>query len=363
MKVNQEQLLFGLDIVSKAVVSRAVLPILSHVLLDVNKGGLTLAANNLEMVIACDVLATVEEEEWAITVPYRLLADYVKELDGEISLTRVEHQLKLVCGLQRAHMNGMEKDDFPAAPVYEGEMSELSPGIIKNMLVRTLIAASTDEYRPVLTGVLLSIDDKKIKAMAADGFRLSVTDGTQNWELKTQEALVPAKALSDVLRISDKVPDESIRMGLSETRAFFEIGEIRMCTSLIEGTFPDAEQIIPKSWDTQIVVPTRELLRAMRVLKPFMDHTVSMEVKDDKIQLVPTTSEESTAECEVDATVIGEKLKIGLGLSYLIDVLKVVQSENVVLEMTTASAPVVVRPEGVEGFKHCIMPASLSSQT
>jgi len=367
MRVDRDQLLFGLDIVSKAVARRSTLPILSHVLLDVNKDGLTLAANNLEIVVACDVPAMVEEEEWAITVPYRLLADYVKTLDGEISFTVVMgHRLRLVCGRQRAHMNGMSKDDFPAAPVYEGEMSELSPGTIKNMLVRTLIAASANDYRPVLSGVLLTFKEKEIKAVAADGFRLSVTDGMQDWELGVQAALVPAKALSEVLRISDKVPDDIIKMGLEETRAFFQIGAIRICTQLLEGTFPDAEQIIPKSWDTQIVVPTKELSRALKVLKPFVLDVVSLEIKDDGIHLAPRAFEESSAECEIDAVVDGgrledgTRLKIGLGIGYLIDVLKVIQSENVVFEMTKPTRPVLVRPEGVENFVHVIMPASLS---
>ena len=359
MKINQEQLLWGLDIVGRAVARRSTLPILTHVLIDVNKDGLTLAANNLDMAIACGVSAQVGEE-WALTIPYRLLADYVGTLEGEIVLEKEDHKLRLSCDRQLAHINGMEKDEFPTVPVYEGEISELSPGIVKDMLVRTLIAASPDDYRPVLAGVLLSTDGKEIKTTAADGFRLSKMNGTQDWELQAQTALIPARAVAEVLRISDKLPDEVIRMGLSETRAFFEIGTVRLCVGLIEGVYPDVSQIIPESWDTQIVVPTKELLRALKVLKPFVSEIISLEVKEDKIRLVPVTTEESSAECKIDASVTGEKLKIGLNIGFLIDVLKVVPTETVVFEMGKSSSPVLIRPEGMETFTHIIMPASLS---
>lgn len=361
MKIDRDQLLWGLDIVSKAVATRSTLPILVHVLLNVNKDGLTLAANNLDMVIACDVPATIADGEgWALTVPYRLFADYVGTLEGEIVLEKEAHKLRLSCDRQLAHMNGMEKDDFPTVPVYEGGMSELSPGTIKEMLTRTLIAASTEEYRPVLAGVLLSIDGKEIKTTAADGFRLSEMSGAQDWEIPQQIALIPARAAAEVLRISDKLPSDIIKMGLSETRAFFEIGAVRMCTSLIEGNYPNVSEIIPKGWDMQVKVLTKELLKALMVLKPFAFEVVSLEVGDDKIRLVPITTEESSAECEVDASVTGGKLKIGLNLGFLIDVLKVVPSETVVLEMGKSSSPVVVRLEGMEGFLHCIMPVQLT---
>ncbi len=362
MKVDRDQLLFGLDIVGKKVAPRSTLPILGHVLLDVGKDGLMLSANNLDMAITCDVPAMSEkDEEWALTIPYRVLADYVKELEGEVVLEKEGHKLRLSCDRQLAHMHGMKKDDFPTVPVYEGAMSELSPGVIKEMLVRTLIAAGTDEYRLILTGVFLSIDGKEIKTTAADGFRLSEMSGTQDWELhQAQTALIPARAVAEVLRISDKLPGDVIGMGLSETRAFFEIGAVRLCTNLVEGVYPDVSQIIPKSWDTQVVVSTKELSRALKVLKPFAFETVSLDVKEDGICLVPTLAEESSAECEVDAEITGEKLKIGLNIGFLIDVLRVVPSENVILEMGKSTAPILVKPEGVSGFTHIIMPASLS---
>lgn len=362
MKINQEQLLWGLDVVSKAVATRSTLPILSHVLLDVNEEGLTLAANNLGVAIACDVSAQVEEdEEWALTVPYRLFADYVKVLGGEeIELRRDKDELMVACERQLAHIKGMEKDDFPTSPVYEGEMSELSPGIIKDMLVRTLIAAATEEHQYVLTGVLLSIDGKEIKTTAADGFRLSEMSGTQDWELPQRAVLIPARAAAEVLRISDKLPNECIRMGLSETHVFFEIGVVRLCAGLIEGNYPNVSQIIPKGWDTQVAVPTKELSRALKVLKPFAFEVVSLEVKEDEVRLVPITSEESSGECDVDATITGPGLTIGLNIGFLMDVLKVIPSETIVLEMGKPTSPVLVRPEGMETFTHVIMPAQLA---
>lgn len=149
-------------------------------------------------------------------------------------------------------------------------------------------------------------------------------------------------------------------MGLSETRAFFEIGVARLYTNLIEGVYPDVSQIIPESWDTRVVVPTKELLRALKVLKPFAFEVVSLDVKEDGIRLVPITTEESFADCEIDADVTGERLKIGLNIKFLLDVLKVVPSETVVLEMGKSSSPVLVKPDGVEGFTHIIMPAQLT---
>lgn len=360
MKIETGKLLWGLDIVSKAVAVRSTLPILKHVLLNVGEGGLTLATNNLELAIACDIPVELEsDEEWAITIPHRPISDYVKVLDDEkVVLERKKNKLKLSCKQQMANIWGMEKDEFPQAPVYEGQMFDLAPSIVQEMFPRTLIASAKDENRPVLATIFLNMDKRQIVAAAADGYRLSEATGNQDGEMGTQTALIPIRAAKAILHISGALPDESIRVGLNDRYAFFEVGPVRLCTAVIEGQFPDYKSMIPKEWNTQIVVPTKDLKRGVNALKNF-GIVLRLEVQENGIRLSPVTIEGSSS-CDIEAAVVGPELKIGLTAEYLLDVLKVVQTENVVFEMRTPTASVVVRPEGMENFTHLIMPASFS---
>ncbi|HXG35395.1 MAG TPA: DNA polymerase III subunit beta, partial [Dehalococcoidia bacterium] len=217
----QENLAKGLSIVGRAVAARSTLPQTSHVVLASDQGRLKLAATNLEISITCWIGAQVEEEG-AITVPARLLTDFVNSLPSEridISLTPRGRQIHIVCGRNEATISGMDAADFPPIPsVEDGGAISLDPGALRTAISQVEFAAAADDTRPVLTGVHTQLEDGQLTLAAADGFRLAVYHLPLSSEVKEKvEAIIPARALRELERLlTDQ--EEPVEMAFNANR-------------------------------------------------------------------------------------------------------------------------------------------------
>ena len=370
----QENLAKGLSIVGRAVATRSTLPVLSNVLLATDDSRLKLSATNLELGINCWIGAKVEQDG-AITVPARLLTDLVNSLPPEridMELQTRTQSLTLRCGRFEANIKGIDAQEFPIVSVADEDHAvPIEPQLLREMINQVSFAASTDESRPVLTGVLTEVSPAGITMVAADGYRLSVRATELPGKPDAQaKVIIPARALQELARISAE-EQEPIRLILSPSRsqAFFRLSSIDLITQLVDGTFPDYQQIVPRSHRTRTVVSTAEFQKAIRVAGLFARDNNNIvrlrvepggELAPGKVVVSATSADLGSNVGEVEASIEGVPIEIAFNARYLSDVLGVIDSAEVALETTSSSSPGVVKPVGGEDFLHVIMPMHLT---
>lgn len=379
----QENLAKGLSIVGRAVSHRSTLPVLGNILLSSDRGRLRLSATNLEIGIHCWVGAKIEDEG-AITVPARLLTEFVNSLPPEridMSLMVRTQSLNLKCARYEANIKGIDASEFPLIPTAEPDgVVELEPKNLRRMIDQVAFAAATDESRPTLTGVEASFRDDRFTLAATDGYRLSVRE-TQLARPVAEpvSVIIPARSLIELGRIIGQLPEpeeeEQATVQVTVTPAgnqiLFHMPNVDLVSQLIEGTFPDYKVIIPKSYTTRTTLGTSSFLKAVRVASLFArnganivhlqitpaDGGTAVPVRGT-VTLAATSVNLGDNVNEVDALVEGTATEIAFNVKYLMDVLSVIDTEQVVLETTGPTSPGVIRPVGAgrEVFTHVIMP-------
>lgn len=375
MKVTvlQENLSRGLGTVSRAVSARSTLPVLANILIATDDGRLRLSATNLEMGITCWIGAKIEEEG-STTVPARTLSDLVSTMpDPQVSLTldTRTQTLNLRSGSSTTDIKGIDAQEFPPLPVPDFENAiQLNVVDFKEMIQQVAFAASTDEARPVLMGVLVNIDKNTVTLAAADGFRLSVRKAT----LSTAAAqpinvIVPARALQELARIASD-GEHPIQMVIPKGRGqiVFRIKDAELTSQLIDGTFPDYQQIIPRSNKSRTLVSTASLLKACKQAEIFAregTNVVRLNIKGSgdsqpgEVEISANSEETGSNETIVEATVDGVPILIAFNVKFLREVLEVIKTPNVAIETTAPNAPGMIQPVGDDSFQHVIMPMHL----
>lgn len=382
--VLQENLARGLSIVARAVSPRSTLPVLANILVATDEGRLRLSATNLELGITCWIGAKIEEEG-STTVPARTFTDLVSTLSDKqvnLSLSVRTQTLNIRCGASNTDIKCIDAQEFPPMPV-----TDLSQGLqlnvtdLKEMIQQVAFAASsaTDEARPVLTGVMVNVKGNKLVMAAADGFRLSVRKAElSSPATRAINAIVPARALIELARIAadgDKIVTMAMPSGRGQV--IFRMDDIELASQLIEGTYPDYEQIIPRRWDTRAIFSTSAFAKATRQAEIFAREgsriaRLSMqpggtqtELQPGMVEIIGQSEETGYNQSTIEATIEGPALTIAFNVSFLREVMEVIKTPNVVLETTSNTSPGVIRPVGAqptEGeFFHVIMPRHMSS--
>ncbi len=370
MKVSciQGNLSKGLSIVGRAVATRSTLSITQNVLIQTDGQRLKLSATNLEIAITCWVGARIEEEG-AITIPARLLTEFVNSLPNErIDMNLSHRTLHLRCLRSEARINGLEAQDFPPIPVVtDGIATRIEAGLLKAGIEQVAFAAATEETRPVLTGVHMDFDGERLTMAAADGFRLGVHYTTLSQPVKEKGAvIVPARALNELNRfLGDEEELVEIAVNQQKTQMMFKFKDIHMVSQLIQGNFPNYSQLIPQSYVTRAVIDRAEFTQTIKRASIFardgsgiirLEITPGAEAVAGKMKISSRAEEVGDTVNEIDARVDGEPAKIAFNARYLSDVLGVIEEKQVALETTTSSSPGVIRPVGSEKYVHVIMP-------
>jgi DNA polymerase III subunit beta len=376
MKVTvlQENLARGLGIVSKAVSPRSTLPVLANILIASDEGRLRLSATNLEMGITCWIAARIDEEG-STTVPARTFSDLVGTLPGDQVLLKLDtstQTLNVRGGTSTNDIKCIDAQEFPPLPVpdFEGAV-QINVGDFREMIHQVAFAASSDEARPVLMGVLVQVERDKLTMAAADGFRLSVRKAVLSGPASASvSAIVPAQALKELARVATE-GEEPIYMVLPKGRGqvVFRVKDVEVVSQLIDGTFPDYQQIIPRSYKSRTLVSTSSLLKACKQAEIFAREgsnvarfnikTAQGEMQPSEVEISATSEETGKNETIVEATVDGGGLLIAFNVKFLREALEVIRTPNVALETSAPNAPGVVRPVGDDQFLHVIMPMHL----
>ena len=374
MKVSclQENLSRGLSIVARAVAPRSTLPVLGNVLLQTDDGRLRLSATNLEMGITCWIGAKVTEDG-STTVPARTFVDLINTLPNQqvdMDLTVRTQTLNVRCGSYNNDIKCIDAQDFPPMPPREIDGGlELNTEELREMISQVSFAASMDDARPVLTGVLLEIENGEMTFAAADGFRLSVRKAhLPSPDAGPVKAIIPARALSELARIVGD-EDKIVTMILPPNRGqvIFRTKNLELVSQLIEGTFPDYRGIIPASYSTRSILPKTEFLQACKAADIFAReaaHSARLHIQPGaegpgRVEVSATAAETGSNEIPVDASVEGEAMEIAFNVRFLMDVLSAMPAPSIALETSGPSAPGVLKPVGRDDFLHVIMPMHL----
>ncbi|MCE2458913.1 MAG: DNA polymerase III subunit beta [Dehalococcoidia bacterium] len=369
----QENLSRGLSIVQRAVATRTTLPITQNVMMSTDNSRLKLSATNLEIAISTWVGAQVEEEG-SLTVPARLLTEFVNSLPVariDVTSTAQPLSLGLSCARFEANINGQDAEDFPPIPtVDEGSVGRIDASVMRDAINRVAFAAATDDSRPVLTGIKVEMSGDSFTFAAADGFRLAVYDGKLSAPIDEDISFtVPARALQEVGRLISAQSDPvEFTVTPQKSQALFRLENVELVSQLVQGTFPNYRQLIPEGYDTRVVVAHESFTQATRAAATFardgsgivrLNVTAGENGTEGKLAVSSRAEELGENVGEIDATVEGDDSKIAFNSRFLSDVLDVLGDDEVALETTTPSSPGVIRPASEsEGYTytHVVMP-------
>ena len=386
MKVScqQEQLARGLSVVGRAVSTKTTLPVLNNILLATDMTGeggrLKLAATNLEISVTVWVPCQIQEEG-DVTVPARLLTEFVSSLASEgksnditLNLDSQTLTLHIKSGRNEANVKGIASEDFPSLPSVSNPANTINieSGVFKGAINQVAFATSTDETRPVLTGIFASFQGDKVTLAAADSFRLAVR--TANLASTVNQAfsvILPGRAMAEFARIiADDDSLVEISVTANKSQALFKTDSVNFTSSLIEGNFPNFQAIIPKAYQTRAVLETSSLAQAVKRAGIFAKDSggnivrLSVAPGEDltpgSLLLTANAAEVGDNRNEIDATVDGQNAQIAFNAKYMGDVLNVITTGQVALELQTASNPGVIKPVGVDDYVHVIMPMHLA---
>lgn len=373
--VLQENLHKGLGIVSRAVATKSTLPIISNVLVSTDDNRLKLSATNLEIAIHCWIGAKVEEDG-QITIPARLLTEFVSTLPQDkvdLQVPARSFALQLRCQRYNARITGLDAGDFPPIAGFTGATTaSIEADVLRKAIQQTAFAAAIDDSRPVLTGIYTQFSGNELTLAAADGFRLAVhTAALRQGPPEPMAVIIPSRTLTELNRLlSDHTDPVEIYIQPNKNQVIFHLRDVDVISQLIQGNFPNYQQLIPQSYTTRSLINRVEFLRATRVASIFardssgivrLQITPAEGAAEGRLAINSKAEEMAENVGEVDAKVEGDASKIAFNGKYLGDVLQVIDAEQVYLETTSPSSPGVIRPatkdgKDAGGYTHVVMP-------
>lgn len=364
IKIQKDEFLKAITTVFGAISSKATLPILSNILIQTNgPDQIVLSGTDLELGIKTHCPATVLLQG-AVTVPAKKLYEIIRELGlGEVEVTVGKNNaVNIKTNKSFFKIMGLEPDDFPKLPEPASEQSfEMDRAVLKRCLSLTTFAISRDEARYTLNGVLAIFKSKKARFVATDGKRLaSIEKDVQLPNDIVLEVIIPAKTIAEVIKaISDS--QGKTKISLAQNQIMFQIDETTLISRLIEGRFPNYEQVIPKEVKTKTDVNRQELLSCLKrvsLLTSQENQAVKIDFIKDHLLISSRSPNMGEAKEEVPAEISGDDLTIGFNPAYVIDVLKNLDNEMITLAMTDPDKPGLIKNE--EGYLYVVMPMQLS---
>jgi DNA polymerase-3 subunit beta len=357
-RCEREILAEALTTAGRAATNRSgTLPVLSGVRLDVGDGQLTVTGTDLELTIRLSVPVHSERDGSAV-VPARLVGDIVKALPaGAVEVAVTDDEMSISAGRSQFSVRPLSLSDYPAQVDTDAAPVTLSSQQVGDALRQVVRAASTDDARAVLTGVLVASEDDGLKMVATDSYRLAVRDLPQSSMLAAgQKVLVPGRALAELQRVLSSDAELSVRLGQRE--AVFEVGGTRLTTRLIEGEYPNYRNLLPSSYPNQLTVGREALMEALRRVKILaQDSTpVRLALGGDTLRLTAITQDVGNAHEEIDASYSGTEMTVAFNPDYLSAGVEAVEGDEVTLSTLDPMKPAVLRGVGHDEYLYLLMP-------
>jgi DNA polymerase-3 subunit beta len=351
LTITREQLQEGLVAVAASIPAKTTLPILSNILLEATKDGIRLSGTDLDIAVSTTVSASVDQEG-AITLPARKLVEIVRELpSAAIRLTASgEQRVTIECGRSRFRLLGLPREEFPAFPSvkFEGGWRTSSKELQK-LIGHVAFAASTEESRPILNGVLWELRPERMRMVATNGHRLARMDvpTSETQGASQADLIVPPKALDQIRRLFDT--DETVEIARSENHLGFRTSTTQIFTRLIEGPYPNYEQVIPRENDKAATADKAALtaaLRRMSIVASDQTHRIRMAFANGSCKLSVQTPDLGEAQEELNVSYEGDPLEIGFNAAYLLEILKYIPTDEVRMTFKAPERAATCEPVG-----------------
>lgn len=362
ISVARGELLEALSVVGKGLSSRTTLPILSGILISASGEEAVLQSTDLEVSIRDSLSCNVEKEGQTV-VPGRLVTDIVRSLpEAAVTLDATAHDHAVItCGTASFTVRTLSPDDFPKFPEVHADKTASIPTETLVAVVRQVAkAVSRDETRPILTGVLTSIEGDTLRMVATDSYRLAVREVTLESAIaEALEVVVPGKAMEEVPKLAGSA--ETVTLGVSENQVVFEFGRTVYVSRRIEGNFPNYKQLIPKERETVVTVDRNELLEAVKRVSLMAQHNAPLRLKvtESTLTLSAQTADVGEAVEDLMVQTEGKDVEIAFNHAFLLDGVAAAMSDQVTVEILSPLKPGLLKPVGDEDLTYLLMPVRL----
>ena len=368
MRITLEQirLLKSLQVVERAINDRSALPILANILLEAKEQELILTATDLDVGVRYHLPLSEKSDQGAVTLPARRLTTIVRELPSEPIIIEVKknHTTALSCGASHFRIPGLPPEDFPVFPHQEHTAAAtLSQAVLKTLIAQTAFAMSMEETRFILNGALLRIREGTVTLVATDGRRLAVasSQGASPQPDTSIDVVVPAKTIRELGRLLQEGEDGEVAIApLKDNQLLFQFGAVTVMTRLVDGQFPNHESVIPAPVQTTLACHRQLLVGAIRrasLMTTATSQAVVFELDKDRLVVSKESTELGSAREELPARYTGAPMTIAFNPEFWLDVLRVLESEDMCVELTTPEKPAVVR---LPNFLYLVLPMKLT---
>ena len=359
---SRDELAQKLGVVARAVSTRVSVQILSGVLLRAENGRLHLAATDMELSLRSSLEAQVEGEG-AVVVPGRLLVDLVRLLPADE--VTIEHRAEegvvhLTCGPSSSTLHTYSAEDFPRLPDLDAVGTfTVDREALLDTISRVARSASRDESRPVLTGILVRFEGGRLVMVATDSYRMSVKETALEGDSPELEAIIPARALSELGRIAQS--GETLELGVHENQVVFAADDVWLTTRRIDGQFPNYKQLLPESFEHEVTLPRSELLDAVRRVAVMAQRNSPLRLRfaEGELTLLAQTQDVGEARESVPVGFSGEALEIGFNADFLREGIESVTADEIHLRLISPLRPGLIRADG-DDFWYLIMPIRIA---
>jgi DNA polymerase-3 subunit beta len=370
MKVicGKDELMKGIQIVSPVASSKSTLPVLSNILFETSVDKIKLSSTDLEIAVQCYIKGEIVEEG-AITIPAKRFADIIKELpsDQEIEIKADDtNQINIKSGKSRFNLMGISQKEYPVIPDFPKDNNIIiKKDAFTSMVKKTIFAVSKDAQRYVLNGVYIIIEDNKLKMVSTDGRRLAYIEDNNVQSNVKGKAIVPAKAMTDILRLlTSDIQSDTIKLGLTENQIALDMNGVTFLSTLIEGTFPSYEQVIPKTSETKIKLNVKNTLAAVKQMALLTADKISSDrsaaikfyFSPNTLKISASTAGLGSGEVELEVEYQGENEEINFNPNFVKDVLQNIEEEFIIFEFKNALNPAKLSPENNQNYICVIMP-------
>jgi DNA polymerase III subunit beta len=351
-KITRENLQQGLAAVAASIPTRTTLPVLSNILIDAGPDSVSMSGTDLDIAVSVSVPAEVEEPG-ALTVPAKKFQELARELpEHPVRVQSKGDRLELACGRASFKLNGMPRDEFPTFPSVNFDASwRISGQVLHDLIRQTSFAVSTEESRPILNGVLWQLESDVMRMVATNGHRLArMAVPASASGMPKEDLIIPPKALQQVERLFG--PGDDVEVARSENHLGFRRDGTQVFTRLIEGPYPNYEQVIPKDNDKVVIADRNQLtqaLRRMAVVASDQTHRVRMSFANGSLRFSVETPDLGEAHEELEVDYQGESIEIGFNASYLLEVLKYMPTEDVRLTFKAPERAATIEPVARQG--------------
>jgi DNA polymerase-3 subunit beta len=365
LTTKREELVAKLSVVSRAVSTRAATQALSGVLVSADGEGVKLSATDLELGLETRIAADVGGDG-SVLLPGRLFAELARSLGDaavEIELREAERDVEIRSGGSSFHLRVLPSEDFPKLPSEEGEPLTIPAPALAQTVELVARAASRDDMRPVLTGVLVSAEGSEMTMVATDSYRLAVKRTELEKEIGGElQANIPARALRELGRIVTSDGVESVSVALLQNQALFRAGDILLSTRLIEGQFPNFRQLLPESYEHDVRLPRSDLLDVTRRVSQLAQRNAPLRLAfaPGELTVAASTPDVGDAEESMPAAFEGEPLEIGFNPDFLREGIESVEGDEVMLRLISPLRPGLLQPVDNEDFRYLVMPIRLN---